>query len=471
MSAADHDAVAELRAALGDAVSVDRTAIARVLKDASWLSPVLSEQIDRRAQEAGPVMGVEAVVRPRDEQELLQVAAIAARHRLPITPRGAGTSGFGLVTPERGGIVLDARGLDGTCELEGDAVRASAGTLQGALERTARAAGRELPLLVTTYASATVGGWLAGGHVGLGSGAHGAIWDGSVVRLRAVSVEREPVVRTLEGAEAEPLLHTFGAVGLMSEVTLRTVPARRWVEAVGSFPTFADACAFVAALARDPRLHERAVTAQEEGLMPAFGELARLAGAGPGVLMLLDADQLADVRALAAAHDGTIAEWQPWRLGRNERPSIAAMVYGHRMLWVMRAFRDAAFAHLYFDPLDPLRDVALLKERFGEQLLVEMKYIRSPWMLRALGSDPDEAPAGLPASVVVVRGAREREDRVGELLRFCDAHAIRYQNSHTNVIEDNGLFADVAPIVRAKVQLDPHGLLNPGRLRSAEVRP
>jgi hypothetical protein len=39
------------------------------------------------------------------------------------------------------------------------------------------------------------------------------------------------------------------------------------------------------------------------------------------------------------------------------------------------------------------------------------------------------------------------------------------------VIEDNGLFSDIAPIVKMKSELDPHDLLSRGRLRSAMRRP
>jgi FAD/FMN-containing dehydrogenase len=459
------EAVAELRGALGDAVSTDQRAIARVLKDASWLSPVLSEQIDRRAEESGPVMGVHAVVRPRSEAEVLRVAAIVARHRVPLTARGAGTTGFGLVTPEQGGIVLDTRSLDAHCAVVDGGVRASAGMLQGEMERVAREAGRELSVLVTTYASATVAGWIAGGHVGLGSGSYGSVWDGNVLGVRVASVTEEPAIHELAGAEADPLLHTFGTVGIVTEVTVRTTPAREWIEAVGRFETFAQATAFTTALAHDPSIHERAVTAQEEALMPAFGPVAELVGPRAGVLMIVDAAQLDEVRAVAARFGGQVVEWQHWRQGRNERPSLAAMVYGHRMLWVVREFPDAAFAHLYPDPDDPGRDIARLKERFGDDLLFEVKYVRSPWMRRALGLEP----AGvLVASVVVLRDARP--ERVRELLAFCDAAGIRYMNSHTNVIEDTGLFGDVEPIVRMKAELDPYGLLNPGRLRSAVVQ-
>src|SRR4030095_12918500 len=100
------------------------------------------------------------------------------------------------------------------------------------------------------------------------------------------------------------------------------------------------------------------------------------------------------------------------------------------------------------------------------ELLVEMKYIRSKWMLRALSM----SGASLPAALCVVRNG-SAPGKVDEVLSFCDANGIRYQNSHTNVIEDNGLFSDTAPIVKMKSELDPHTLLSRGRLRSAVTRP
>jgi hypothetical protein len=60
--------------------------------------------------------------------------------------------------------------------------------------------------------------------------------------------------------------------------------------------------------------------------------------------------------------------------------------------------------------------------------------------------------------------------KVEEVLGFCDEIGLQYQNSHTNVIEDNGLFPDVAPIVALKSEADPYDLLNRGRLRSASRR-
>jgi len=241
-----------------------------------------------------------------------------------------------------------------------------------------------------------------------------------------------------------------------------------WVEAVGFFPTFAAASSFVTELSVDTHYSHRAATAQEEPLMPGLRALQPIRQPGAGVLLILDRAQLAEFHKLAAAHGGSLVEWQAWKPdSRGGKPSVAQMVFGHRMLWVKRLFPDAAFCHLYFDPDDPDATVRLLKERFGDELLCELKFFRSPWMMRALGFNPERL---LPAALCVVPNGAV-PGKVDEVLAFCDKSGIKYQNSHTNVIEDNGLFPDVAPIVKLKSELDPHNLLSRGRLRSALVRP
>ncbi len=334
------------------------------------------------------------------------------------------------------------------------------------MEKVARARGWELPVLTTTYAIATIGGWLCGGHAGLGSSMHGAVWDGVVDAIRVVTLEEKPRMLTLRGEEANPLLHTFGAVGICTEVAMRVGPVHDWLEAVSFFPTFAQASAFVSEISNDMHYRIRIAAAQEEELMGGVRQLAAVRRPGAGVLMIFDRTQTAAVGKLVTAHGGQLVEWQVWKVDSGRKPSIAQMVYGHRMLWVKQSLPQAAFCHIYYDPNDPDATVKLLKDRFGDELLVEMKFIRSKWMLRALGMSGDS----LPAALCVVRNG-SRPGKLDEVLSFCDENNVKYQNSHTNVIEDNGLFSDIGPIVKMKSELDPHNLLNRGRLRSAMTRP
>lgn len=464
--AAVPEVVADLVAAIGQGgLQTTPEAIIRVLKDNSWLSPVHTEEFDRRREAKGPTLGVVAVVAPTTVQEVRDVVEVAVRHRTPITPRGGGTSNFGLVTPEHGGVVLDLRGLKGPCEVIDDEITAPAGVLQGVMERAARDAARELTVLTTTYASATIGGWIAGGHVGLGSGVHGSVWDGNIRRSRIITAQDRPEVRTLEGDDLVPLLHTFGTVAVAVDVTMRTTVVHDWLEAVAFFSDFWTASSFVREVSLDTTFRHRVVTAQEEALMPSFRALSSVMQDGAGVLMIIDSEQQDDVKGIAARHGGVMVPWQLWDLGALKRPSIASMVYGHRMLWVKRSFPDAAFLHAYFDPEDADRDASILKEHFGDDVLVEMKYIRSGWMRSVLGYEPDGT---LPASVVTIRNA-DTPGTVTDLMRFCDSVGIRYQNPHTSVLEDNGMFPDLEPIVRMKSEVDPYNLLNRGKLRASAV--
>jgi FAD/FMN-containing dehydrogenase len=461
------EVVRELRETLGDAaVSSSSEEILRLMRDESWLSPILQREIERRTKEQGEGLGVQAVVRPTREEDVIGLARIAARNRVPLTPRGAGTSNFGLLAPEEGGLIVDFRGLTGDPELRDDTVLAPAGTVLGKVERAARAEARELPVLTTTYSIATVGGWICGGHAGIGSSMHGAVWDGIVEAVRVVTMEEEPRTLILRGEEANPILHTFGAIGICTDITMRTVVSHDWLEAVSFHPTFAQASAFVNEISNDLRYSVRVAAAQEETLMAGVRQLASVRRPGAGVLMIFDRAQTTEIRKLVAAHGGELVEWQVWKVDPGSKPSIAQMVYGHRMLWVKRYLPQAAFCHIYYDPKDPDATVKLLKHRFGDELLVEMKFIRSKWMLRALSMSGDS----LPAALCVLRNGSE-PGKVDEILDFCDANNIKYQNSHTNVIEDNGLFSDVAPIVKMKSELDPHNLLSPGRLRSAVRQP
>jgi FAD/FMN-containing dehydrogenase len=465
---AERAAVAELVSSLGpDKVATDPAAVARMLRDQSWLSPVLREA----AAQSAPLAGDEALsaaVAPASTDELITVAAWAARHRVPLTVRGAATSNFGLLAADHGGIVVDMRSLRAVpTEVQGKGFAAPAGTAHSAFERAANDVGREMPVLTTTHATATIGGWLAGGHVGLGSGCHGAIWDGLVRSLTLVTLQERPELVTLHGAEMEPVLHTFGAGGLIANVVLESAPKHAWVEALGCFDHYEQAAQFVTELSLDRRYEHRAATAQDAGLTPGLDLALGAPQTGSVVLLIVDDAQFDDIASRAHAHGGRMVRWQPWTLGAQTRPSIAKMVYGHRMLWIKRRWPSAGFVHVYFDPKDPLAGQRALRTRVGDGLLMETKFIRSPWMSRAL--DLPAEGGELAASVVTVLDGTP--ERIHGVLAACAELGLKVQNSHTNVVEENGLFKDVGPLVRHKERVDPYNLVNPGRLRSATRRP
>ena len=452
----------ELAGIVGDAgMETDPASIGARLRDNSWLSPVLSGHIDAMAgASAGGSLGVEAVVGPGDLDQLAACVAAAYRHDAPITMLGAGTSNFGQSIPMRGGIVIE---LSRLCEMGDPATATSegritvgAGALLGRVDAAVRAHGAEMPVMTTTYAASHAAGWVAGGHVGLGSSSWGTIWDANIVGATVMTCEAEPRLLTLDEDSVEPVLHASGTTGIITDVTFRLVPARSWVEMVVAFPRFDGAARFVVDLSEQTD-GIRVAAAQEPMLTPAFTALADDAGASEALVMtIVAAEEVDTVSALVAARGGRVIPWHG--LGADRRPTLAYMVYGHRMLWVKKLFASAAFLHCYLSETRPVDQLLAIKARFGDHSLVELKYIRSRWLRERWGQSGDGvifAPL-----VGMVNGRDDLED----LLAFCDDIGVAYQNPHTFFLDEQGLFADPRLLHRFKREVDPKGLLNPGKL-------
>lgn len=459
MMTGNKDYLEQLAAIVGDEnVAVHNTKIKKSLRDNSWLSPMLTDHITQLRSNEGDTMRVDGVVSPGNVDELRQVVAVAVRHGVPMIPRGGGTTNFGQTIPLEGGLILDVRRLSGVLEVTEDRIKVAAGTLQGEVNEAAQAQGKELTVLTTTFASATAAGWVAGGHVGLGANSFGTIWDGNVLEATIITAEDPPREMTLSGDDLLPVLHTYGTTGIITEVTFPLVEAREWLEAVAVFDDFEDAVRFTAAMDQETTIVQRVVTAQEASIAPGFTPLRDLYEEGQSpVLMIVDAAREERCRRLCAEHNG---QWRDWiRPDEPEKISLGLMVYGHRMLWLKKLAPDAAFLHVYFSPEHYMDEIRALKERFGDHVWAEYKYIRSGWLRSLRGLSPE---GSLPAAVLtLVPGGH---DFLAEVMAFCGESGISYLNPHTFLLEESGLFKDFRPIARFKKEVDPHGLLNPGKI-------
>ncbi len=83
----------------GIAASTEFVDRKRRSRDYSWYSPILQEKLKDNL--------ADIVVTPRDEVEVVRVAAACAKHRIPLTVRGGATGNYGQCVPLEGGVVLD----------------------------------------------------------------------------------------------------------------------------------------------------------------------------------------------------------------------------------------------------------------------------------------------------------------------------------------------------------------------------
>ncbi len=166
----------------------------------------------------------DAVVQPENEAELIELVRWAAQRKIPIVPRGKGSSGYGGIIPTRRGIVIDFFRMKKVLAIDSDSetVTVEPGITWEQLDRRLAPHGLTLRLYPTSYPSSSAGGWLAQGGAGIGSYEYGWFAE-NVIRARIVLPSGE--TQELEGDALALVADAEGTTGIISQVTLRVQKA------------------------------------------------------------------------------------------------------------------------------------------------------------------------------------------------------------------------------------------------------
>ncbi len=194
-----------------------------------------------------PLIGkaiADAVVRPKDEAEVISLVRWAADQGVPLVPCGKATSGYGGVLPVRGGVTVDFGLMKEILEVdrEAQAVTVEAGVVWADLERVLAEHDLSLCLYPSSAPSSTVGGWLAQGGFGYGSFEYGGFAD-NVASARVVLASGE--VRDFADEDLGLVADAEGTTGIITQVTLRVRPLEREVIAGFRFKELAELTAAV----------------------------------------------------------------------------------------------------------------------------------------------------------------------------------------------------------------------------------
>src|ERR1700744_6472171 len=191
-----------------------------------------------------PSASPDIVVWPRSTDEAAAIVGVAAAHRVPIVPFGAGTSLEGHVAALAGGVTVDMRELDaiGRPSIEDLDVAVQAGVTRRALDARLRPEG--VFFSVDPGADATVGGMIATGASGTTTVRYGAMRE-NVLSLTVIDA-RGQVVRTHSRARKSSagydltrlMIGSEGTLGLICAATLRIHPIpEATAAAVCTFPS------------------------------------------------------------------------------------------------------------------------------------------------------------------------------------------------------------------------------------------
>jgi FAD/FMN-containing dehydrogenase len=434
-------------ASLGDIpIVTEGDVLRRKSRDNYWYSPVLKRLFDD--------VIADAILRPRSEAELLQVVRACHAQDIALTPRGGGTANYGQCMPIRGGVVLDMGALDSILWTRPGRFRAQAGARLGAIEERLRAEGQELRMFPSTLDTATVGGFIAGGSGGIGSVTWGMLREpGNFLGARVVTLEAEPRILELRGAELAPVTHAYGTTGILTEVELPAAGAQDWVDVVVTFPDFVDAGRFAQRFAASPGLLKRlccvlAAPFPQRYLRPLKPHVGPTDSA---VLVMVGESSFEVFADMVAAAGGTITYRRTAEeIREGKLLPLYMMAWNHATLWALRVDRDLTYLQTSLPAADPVAAAEALRVEFGDELIMHLEFMRN---------GPGVGCAGIPL-------LRFRDEaRLREVMAIQEARGCRQFNPHAYTVEDGGM-KQVDPVqVDFKRSADPKGLLNPGKLR------
>jgi glycolate oxidase len=174
----------------------------------------------------------EVVVRPRTTQEVSEVLKLANEHKIPVTPRGAGTALCGHAVPIKGGIVLDLQAMNKIKEVhvEDFYVVVEPGVIYAELNAHLKPHKFFFPPAPGSGDVANIGGMVAANASGVNAVKYGATRD-YVLGCEIVLPTGEIIhsgTRTLKDSSgfqlARLMVASEGMLGVITEINLRVVP-------------------------------------------------------------------------------------------------------------------------------------------------------------------------------------------------------------------------------------------------------
>lgn len=171
----------------------------------------------------------DVVVKPRKAEEVSQIVEYANLKGVPVVPRGASSWGYGGTIPTNGGIVLELTELKRIVDLdrEGMTLTVEAGLRWKALLDFLEEKGFAFNVYPSSAPSATIGGWIATGGLGIGSLKYGHLRE-HIKEMQVVTPTGEiaRISREEQGDSNlfDSIIGSEGTLGVITEATLYVNP-------------------------------------------------------------------------------------------------------------------------------------------------------------------------------------------------------------------------------------------------------
>ncbi|MEL6915398.1 MAG: FAD-binding oxidoreductase [Pseudomonadota bacterium] len=414
-------------------------------RDFFWYSPVLKDRLDH--------VVADFVAMPKSEAEVIEILRICYAHDVPVTTRGRGTGNYGQAMPLAGGCILHLDRMTAVKEIHPGRVICEPGIILKDLDAAVGETGQEIRMYSSTWATASIGGFIAGGSGGVGSVRWGSLRDpGNIIRLRVVTMEAEPRTLEITGDDLHRVSHAYGTNGIITEVEIPLAPAYDWKGIFVAFPDFDEALEYSYDLASCDGLLIKLATVFEAPIaQDYFQRVAPHVKAGEALVALMVAPHAMDGwRTFTDAYAGARIIYVDGETEWPRRPGhVFEYGWNHTTLRALKVDPTITYLQIAYGTEDPIALVKAVKERLSPEVLQHIEVTRMNGKV-ALGG------------LTLVHFSSE--ERLDEIVAIHEEMGAMNFNPHRYTLEEGGRQSVDARQLAFKKEADPKGLLNPGKM-------
>ncbi len=429
-------------------IEANENAIKAKSRDFFWYSPVLKARLDH--------VLADFVVSPRSEAEVIEVLRICYSHDVPVTTRGAGTGNYGQAMPLAGGCVMHLRHMAEVKEIHPGRVIVEPGCLLKDLDAACKAhSGQEIRMFSSTWATATIGGFIAGGSGGVGSCTWGSLRDlGNIIRLRVVTMEAEPRVLEFRGEELARVSHAYGTNGIITEVEIPLAPAYEWVEMFVACEGFMEAVNFAHDLGNQDGVLIKLGTVFEAPIAKDyFQRVAPYVEAGTNLIALMVAPHSMDgfETFLGRRPEAKVIYRSDDHDWAREPGPVFEYGWNHTTLRALKVDPSITYLQVRYGYPDHLSLIERLRAELSPEVLQHLELLKEGGKLMFAG-------------LSLIKFSSEA--RLDEIVHMHEEAGAMIFNPHRYTLEEGGRQTVDDRQLNFKREADPKGLLNPGKMIS-----
>lgn len=439
--------IAALKKALGPIATEDNPALVKQKsRDFYWYSPVLKRQLDE-------VVG-DVVVTPKTEAEVVEVLKTCYEHDIPVTARGSGTGNYGQAMPLSGGVVLNLSEMNTVKEIKTGSYIAETGAIMADIDKAVAPTGQEIRLHPSTYQTASVGGFIAGGSGGVGSINFGGLRDiGNIIRVRVITMEKEPRVLDLTGHDLHKVSHAYGTNGIITEVEMPLTAHYGWIDVLVGYDDWERCIQYADNLAKQDGLLTKEIAPIEAGVPQTyFLRHKKFFKDGQHAVVVMVAPHAMDgFMAFTAKEKGEILYRSDTATDEEKKglPHAYELTWNHTTLRALRVDPSITYLQVLYPFPNAVDRITRMSKIFGDEVPGHAEYVRF---------DGNVTAFGLPLVKYTT------EERLDEIIHIHEEEGCPIFNPHRYTLEEGGMKQTDDIQLAFKKEADPKGLLNPGKM-------